>query len=326
VFKMKGVRLILTISAVALSEGSPFLTEVADNSVESLSTPVGNPKFKELFGVNIGEYTRREWQRQLPKILLQSEHPLFRDLIQEMVDINPCVDSLEAYNVFLEHRVQLIEEYSPQIEDLILTAISLRGERNMTVLSIGAADLLEDLNTLSGFLSAFRCQTDLQTASDSLHDLAFNLFKQTLVQDVPDIMNEGVRASLLWSAQITEAFASVLDHFFISLSTIDCYTSEDYLGDFINVGSRTINDIAQAMGSLGMYSEAKEVRQYAKFVSSFKDSMAVLPEFKVPGDCRPGLLGRFSSILREFSSIITDVGLDALFRDIGLSFRLDLLP
>ena len=54
--------------------------------------------------------------------------------------------------------------------------------------------------------------------------------------------------------------------------------------------------------------------------------MAVLPEFKIPGDCTPGALGRYAKIFKEFSNIMADVGLDALFRDIGLSFRLDLLP
>jgi len=316
------------LSALVLSEGKTFLREVADNSVDSpaVTTSPGNPLFKELFGYNIAENTRTEWDRQLPKIILQSQHPKFSGLIQEMVDINPCVDSLEAYKIFLENRVQLIEQYGTQIEDIILTAFSLRGERNMTAITSGAADLLEDLNILSGFLYAFRCRTDTQTAANAIHDLALNLYRQSLVDDTPNIINEGVRRNLLWSAQVTEALASVLDHFFISLSTIDCYTSEDYLGDFIRVGSRTISDIAQALGALGLYSTAKEVRQYASFVGSFKDSLSVLPEFKMPGDCRPGALGRFSSILREFSSIISDVGLEALFRDIGISFRLDLLP
>ena len=69
------------------------------------------------------------------------------------------------------------------------------------------------------------------------------------------------------------------------MATIDCYTSEDYLGDFIRVASRTIDDMAQvaydeygnlfnvlyqAIGALEYYEVAKEIRQYAAFVLSFK--------------------------------------------------------
>jgi len=112
----------------------------------------------------------------------------------------------------------------------------------------------------------------------------------------------------------------------INVANIDCYTSEDYLGDTIQLASRTVEDIGQALGALEFYSEAKEVRQYAAFVLSFRDSMEALSEFKMAGDCSPGVLGRNAVIFKEFSNILADVGLTALYKDLGISFRLDLLP
>ena len=105
----------------AVSEEGP-----GDNGDGELDLLTENNQFKEVFGFNIAEYVRYEWDRQLPKIILQSEHEKFRALIQEMVDVNPCVETLDAYTIFLEQRVQLIEEYSAEIEDSILKVFSLR--------------------------------------------------------------------------------------------------------------------------------------------------------------------------------------------------------
>merc|ERR1712106_518477 len=297
------------------------------NSDDTMAIPSENKKFMAMFGFSTAQYVRQEWDRILPKIILRSEHEKFSALIEEMVDVNPCVNSLKAYTIFLEQRVKLIEECAPQIEDVILNVFSLRGVRNLTTLTLGGAEILSNLNNLYPvFISSFGCHHDPDVAVNALHDLALNLYKQSLVEDIPNINNALVRQNILWAAQVTDILAGFLDHFTMNLARIDCYTSEDYLGDFITLASRTIDDIAQAFGALLLYNEAKEIRQYAAFVSSFKESMRVLPDFNIPGDCTPGALGRYSTIFKAFSNILSDVGLDALFMDIGMSFRLDLLP
>merc|ERR1711935_693915 len=238
------------------------------NSDDTMAIPSENQKFKKMFGFSIAQYVRHEWDRILPKIILRSEHEKFSALIEEMVDVNPCVNSLEAYTIFLEQRVKLIEEYAPQVEEVILNVFSLRGVRNLTTLTLGGAEILSNLNDLYPvFITSFGCHHDPDVAVNALHDLALNLYKQSLVEDIP-----------------------------------------------------------KAFGALLLYNEAKEIRQYAAFVFSFKESLTVLPEFKIPGDCTPGALGRYSTIFKEFSNIFSEVGLDALFMDIGMSFRLDLLP
>merc|ERR1711935_301532 len=297
------------------------------NSDNTIAVPSENQKFKEMFGFSIAQYVRHEWKEVLPKIILQSKHEQFSALIEEMVDVNPCVHSLEAYTIFLEQRVELIEEYAPQIEDFILTVFSLRGVRNLTTLTLGSAEILSNLDTLYPlFMTSFKCHHDPDVSVTALHNLALNLYKQSLVEDIPNISNSLVRQNLLWASQVTEVLAGLLDHFTMNLARIDCYTSRDYLGDFIRLASRTIDDIAQAFGALELYNEAKELRHYAAFVLSFKESLTAMPEFRVPGDCRPGVIGRYSTIFKEFSSILSDVGLDALFMEVGMSFRLDLLP
>jgi len=297
-------------------------------SDDTSAIPSENQKFKEMFGFSIAQYVRREWEEVvLSGIMLRSEHEKFSALIEEMVDVNPCVNSLKAYTIFLEQRVKLIEEYAPQIEDVILSVFSLRGVRNLTTLTLGGAEILSNLNILYPvFLTSFGCHHDSDVAVNALHDLALNLYKQSLVEDVPNINNALVRQNILRAAQVTEILAGLVDHFTMNLARIDCYTSEDYLGDFITLASRTIEDIAQAFGALLLYNEAKEIRQYAAFVFSFKESMRVLPEFNIPGDCTPGALGRYSTIFKAFSNLLSEVGLDALFMDVGISFRLDLLP
>merc|ERR1712243_354243 len=133
------------------------------------------------------------------------------------------------------------------------------------------------------------CNHDPEVGVAALQDLALNLHRQSLVsEDIPGLTNSEFRHGMAMAAQIVETLAGVVEQFSINMAAVDCYTSDDYLGDFIKLASRTVEDIGQALGALGMYSQAKEIRQYA-FVLSFRDSMAVLPEFKMPGDCSPGV-------------------------------------
>ena len=81
--------------------------------------------FKEFFGFNMGDYVINVWERQQQNLIGLSQHEKFSALIQEMVDINPCVNSLEAHIKFLEQGVEFVEEAAPLIEEVIMTTYSL---------------------------------------------------------------------------------------------------------------------------------------------------------------------------------------------------------
>ena len=125
---------------------------------------------------SIAQLVRAQWNTILPKIILESQHEQTSALIQEMVDVNPCVDSLDAYVEFLEQRVQMIEQFGPEIDATVQKALSLRGEKNLGVILGTASDILNTLDTISyGFVKSFRCQAVADVGVDAIRDLALNL-------------------------------------------------------------------------------------------------------------------------------------------------------
>jgi len=278
-------------------------------------------------GFNIAHLFRYEWERILPKIILESEHEKTAALIQEMVDVNPCVDSLDAYVAFLEQRVQIVERYGPEIETMLQKVISLRGEKNLGVILGTGSDILNILDTVSyGFITSFTCQAVTDVGVDAIRNLALNLYKQALVGDIPNVSTPSVRKNLYMSARVTEAISNIVDHFSANVARTSCYTSTDAFGDFIEVLSASLSDIGEAFGALEYFEEAKEIRQYSKFILSIKNSLGQSSDFKTPGDCSPGALKRNAALLREVSNTVRDVDMETLFLETGVSFRLDLLP
>jgi len=278
-------------------------------------------------GYNIAQLFRQEWDRILPNIILESEHEKTAALIQEMVDVNPCVDSLDAYVVFLEQRVQMVEQYGPEIETMLLKIMSLRGEKNLGVLLGTGSDILDILDTLSyGFITSFTCQAVTDVGVDAIRNLALNLYKQALVGDIPNVSTPSVRKNLYMAARVTEAISNIVDHFSKNVARTSCYTSTDAFGDFIEVLSASLRDIGEAFGALEYFEGAKEIRQYSNFILSIKNSLGQSTEFKTKGDCSPGGLKRNAAILREVSNTVRDVDMETLFLETGVSFRLDLLP
>jgi len=278
-------------------------------------------------GFSIAHLFRNEWDRILPKIILESEHEKTAALIQEMVDVNPCVDSLDAYITFLEQRVQMVEQYGPELETMLLKVISLRGETNLSVILSTVADILNNLDAISfDFITSFTCQTDAGVGVDALRNLALNLYGQSMVGDIPNVITPSVRKNLYMAARVTEAISNMVDHFSKNVARTSCYTSTDAFGDFIEVLSASISDIGEALGALEYFEGAKEIRQYAKFILSIKDSLVNVPDFKIKGDCSPGELKRNAAVLKEISDTVRDVDMATLFIETGVSFRLDLLP
>jgi len=276
---------------------------------------------------NIAELLRSQWELILPKIILESKHEKTAALIEEMVEVNPCVDSLDAYLEFLEQRIQTIEKHSPEVASMLLKIMSLQGEKNLGVILNAGADILETLDAVAvDFVTSFQCQANAEIGVDALRNLALNLYRQSLVEDIPNVLVPTARQSLYMSARLTEAISNIVDHFSKNIAKASCYTSTDAFGDFIEVLGATLGDIGEAFGALEYFEGAKVIRQYSKFVLSIKESLGGVPEFKTPGDCSPGTFKRNAAILREVAGIVRDVDTQTLFLETGVSFRLDLLP
>merc|ERR1719369_1793060 len=163
----------------------------------------------------------------------------------------------------------------------------------MTALSSKSADLLFYLNDLYPQLESFVCNKQRDIGVTAMRDLGIVLYKMSLLEDIPNIVTQGFRDYLYRSARILEASSNVVDHIGKNRELQDCFTSEDFMGDFIRLGAATIYDLAEAMGALGFFVEAKKTRQYAQFVDSMGDTMEGLEEFRIPGDCSPGGLEEF---------------------------------
>jgi len=276
---------------------------------------------------NIAKLLRNQWELILPKIILESKHEKTAALIEEMVEVNPCVDSLDAYLEFLEQRIKSIEKISPEIESMLLKIMALQGEKNLGVILGAGADILDTLDAVAvGFVTSFGCQANAEVGVDALRSLALNLYRQSLVEDIPNVLVPTARQNLHMSARVTEAISNIVDHFSKNVAESSCYTSTNAFGDFIDVLGATLGDIGEAFGALEYFEGAKVIRQYSKFVLSIKDSLGDLPEFKTPGDCSPGAFKRNAAILREVAGIVRDVDIQTLFLETGVSFRLDLLP
>merc|ERR1712025_204381 len=84
--------------------------------------------------------------------------------------------------------------------------------------------------------------------------------------------------------------------------------------------------IFKILGALQHFEAAKEVRDYAKFVASLKDTLKNLPKYNLPGFCGLDTFGKVGDIVADMSTLVAEVGLESLATDLGVSFRLDLLP
>jgi len=297
-----------------------------------VSVPLVSPAFADATPSSQEDFTipnliGNYWQFIKEGIILESQHESTAALIQEMVEANPCVDSLDGYIEFLERRVKIIQEYSPDFVESTLKVLSLRGEKELGVVMKTGADILTKMDSvMSDIIPSFACIAGADTGIEQLRTLSLNLYRQSQAVDIPGISNKDVRESLYMAARFVEAASNMVDHLSKNLARKNCYTSNDNFGDFIDILAATISDLAEGAGALEYFEGAKELRQYSKFISSVKDSIGDLPDFKTQGDCRPGAISRNAAVLKKIADIVTDVDMETLFIETGVFFRLDLLP
>lgn len=313
------------VESVNEVEAVAFLpANITEDSAEDV-TPVQT--FKDLYGFNLAEKTRRDSDalQQILITLTQTEET--NKFVQEIVDSNPCVSSFEGFLAFLEQGTKIIEDTAEELEDSLLIIQSIRGEKNMTILTRSAASLLILLDTVYPKMEAFICRVAPEKGLIAMRDLSLTLFKLSEIEGSPLLtFTAPVKENLRWSALVTEAFSNMLDHFQKNIAKIDCYTTTNFFGDFVRLGAETISDMGEVLGALGHFVEAKEVRQYAAFTQSILVSLDKFDNFQFPGDCGPGGLTRVANNLIDLADIISEVGLQGLAIGAGVSFRIDLLP
>merc|ERR1712106_278632 len=298
------------------------------NTDNEYATP---PSFRELAGFDIVEQMRTSTEYSKHFILTIAQNQETLPLVQELIDTNPCVGDLDGYIGLLERYGKNVELAAPQLEDLFLNFLSVRGTRNMTVLARSAS---EGLSSLSSALSTLdltglflRCGGNQEKGIKSMRDMALVLYKISLINDIPFInFDEEERSTLKNTAQFIEAITNALDHMRKFLINQDCFTSKDFLGDFLSLASEVIYNASEILGVLGFLPQAKEGRQYAAFTASLKDSIGKTAGFTFPDSCSPGRLSKAASSLSDLADLTAEVGLERLGLDLGVTFRVDLLP
>ena len=103
-------------------------TEVEEAS-ESVSYPTATAdqsSFSAYFGYNIVDKVRMDWGAMEQYLLTMQLNEATRGLVQEMVDANPCVNSLQAYNSMMEGGAKLLIDNASLIEDMLVSLLSLR--------------------------------------------------------------------------------------------------------------------------------------------------------------------------------------------------------
>jgi len=149
----------------------------------------------------------------------------------------------------------------------------------------------------------------------------------SLIDGIPFLnFNQGTKTKLRNSAQFVEGLANALNHMRKFVRRQDCFTSKNFLGDILVLTAEALYNTAELIGVLGYLPQAREVRQYAAFTASLKETIEKVPGFKFPDNCAPGRLEKATIILSELASLTSEVGLEQLATSLGITFRLDLLP
>merc|ERR1712106_181354 len=310
-------------SDVILPEEIPVEVRTAPPAT---TTPA--PTFEDLFGFNLAEKTREESERLTDIFTQLSQDKEVASIINANIESNTCVDSLEEMLGLIKRGASIIERAGPEMEQIYGTLNKLRNKRNVVPLVRGSADLLLQFETVFPKFETFslftRCQPSSNGGFQALRDQARILYRMSLFTDVK--FPQQVKDNLLQSAIITEVVTNFLDHLQENLAKRDCFTGSDFLKEGTLLSAQVLDDMAEALGVLGYLPRAKETRQYSAFVKSIAASLGKLKDFKIDDDCSPGALGRAAENLNSLATLIEEVGQEELGVNLGLVFRVDLLP
>jgi len=287
------------------------------------------PTFEDVFGFTLAEKTKEDTDALIGYLTQLDQNQEASKLINSEIEANPCIDSLKDMIDLVQGGARIVENAGPDIEQMFATINSLRDERDITILVRGSADILVQLNSLFPKLETFSFYTRCRVSSpheglQTLRDQAQLLYRMSLVSDFK--FTQQIKDNLLRSALITESVTNFLDHLQRNLAERNCFTGNDFLGDGTLLGAQVMDDLAEVLGVLGYLPSAKETRQYAVFTRSMAESIRKMDDFKIADDCSPGALVRAANYLNDLASLIDEVGLLELGVNLGLVFRLDLLP
>ena len=96
--------------------------------------------------------------------------------------------------------------------------------------------------------------------------------------------------------------------------------------DGTDIAGELLDGIAEVFGVLGFLPTAKVIRAYADFTRTTASSLDGLVAGKSEISCSSGALKEAANNLSGVGDIISEVGLEALAVELGVVFRLDLLP
>merc|ERR1712106_1181579 len=299
---------------------------IPEVKTESSEEPVKT--FKDLFGFDFARKTQKESDAVLSymRTLIHNQQAMI--FINELVDTNPCISSFEGTIRILEKATEIAVGATPEIEALFSSMQELQSTRNVSALVYGSSDILSQLDVLLPKLQTFtfftKCRSGSSEGVNSLRDLAQILYRMSLVDD--QVLTTPIKNGLLRSAVITEAITNFLTRFSNYLAQRDCFESRDFVKDGTDIAAELLDGIAEVFGVLGFLPTANVIRAYADFTRSTASSLDGLKAGKMEINCSSGALRDAAENLRGIGDIIKEVGLESLAVELGVVFRLDLLP
>merc|ERR1712025_13247 len=304
----------------------PESVPVPEEPLNACGEPVQT--FAEMFGFGFAERTQRESDAVLSymRTLINNEKAMV--FINELVDTNPCISSFEGTIRLLEKATEIAVGAAPEIETLFTSMQELQCTRNVSALVYGSSDILSQLDVLIPKVQVFtfftKCRVGSNKGIASMRDLAQILYRMSLVDD--PILTTPIKNGLLRSAIITEAITNFLDRFNKFLDQRDCFETQDFVREGVDIAAEVLDGIAEVFGVLGFLPTAKVIRAYADFTRSTAGSLDGLVGNKMEITCSSGALRDAAENLKGIGDIIAEVGLESLAVELGVVFRLDLLP
>merc|ERR1711892_1075822 len=283
---------------------------------------------KELLGFDLINRTR--WSTDVMKLNLQimAQNEVGLQFMKDLIDTNPCVLNQEGFLALIEHGTRVVENARPELEEIIINIASFRGERHVSVILRKSANLLVQIENLFPKLQPItflmQCKSSVEEGLYSMRELVLILYRMSETES--NIFSEAIKDKMLKSAHIMEVFTNLMDHFQENLSQRDCLTNKNFMGFGVDLAVKTLKDFAEVVGNLGYFPQAKQIRQHAAFTKSSLKTMETMEDFRVPDDCSSGSLTRGATELMGLADIVDEVGLESLAMQLGIVFRLDLLP